>query len=232
MQATSELFQTLWRAPLHEEEIRLDIARVSYFRDTTVSVSVSGGMFPKPDIGYCASRQIDIVVRPQGTIPRQAEIKIYLRLRLEEQVSEWIQQGVFFISTRKQNKIDGTLTIHGFDAMLKAGEVWLTDDYKYDTWPKSETEAVNDIAARMGVKIDSRTKLNNKFKVDYPIDENGDMTMTDVLEGIATANGGNWVITNEGKLLLLRYGDIPPETNYLVEEHGDAILIGGVRILV
>lgn len=232
MQTTSTLFQTMWRDPAHEEEIRVDIAGFSYYHDTTVSVNVSGGMFAKPDIGVCASRQIDLIIQPQHNIPRQAEIRVYLRLRLGAQVSEWLQQGVFFVSTRSADKVDGTLTIHGFDAMLKAGQVWLTDDHKFDTWPKTETEAVNDIAARMGVQIDPRTLLNNKYKVDYPVDENGDMTMTDVLEGIATANCGNWIMTNEGKLLLLRYGDIPPETNYLVEEHGDAILIGGVRILV
>lgn len=232
MQQTSELFKTLWLHPLHEEEIRLDIAGVSYYHDNIVSVSVSGGVFDKPDIGNCASRQIDFEVMPQGEIPRQAQIKVFLRLRLGNQITEWIPQGVFFISTRSKNKIDGTLTIHGFDAMLKAGQVWLTPDYAYDNWPKTERDAVNDIATRMGVQLDPRTKLNNKYKVDYPVDGNGDMTMTDILECIAVANYGNWVMTNEGKLLLLRYGDIPPETNYLVTERGNAILIGGLRILV
>ena len=40
--------------------------------------------------------------------------------------------------------------------------------------------------------------------------------MTDVLEWMAVISAGNWVITDEGRLLLLRYGDIPPETFYLV----------------
>lgn len=232
MQTTSALFKSLWQNPLHEEEIRLDIAGVVYYHDNIVSVNVNGGVFSKPDIGNCASRQIDLVIRPQGDIPRRSEIKAYLRLKYGTQVSEWIPQGTFFVSTRHENKVDKTLTIHGFDAMLKAGQVWITDSYSFDNWPVTETQAVNDIARRMGVEIDKRTVLSNKYRVDYPIDENGDMTMTDILECIATANGGNWVITNEGKLSLLRYGDIPPETNYLVTEYGDAVLIGGVRILV
>ena len=48
----------------------------------------------------------------------------------------------------------------------------------------------------------------------------------------SVSNAGNWVMSDEGKLLLLRYGDIPPETNYLVTEYGAAITLGGVKILV
>lgn len=232
MQITSDLFKTLWLHPLHEEEIRLDIAGVSYSHDSIVSVSVNGGMFDKPDIGNCASRQIDLEIMPKEEIPRQAQIKVFLRLRLGDQVTEWLPQGVFFISTRSTNKIDNTLTIHGFDAMLKASQVWITELNHFPTWPITETQAVNDIAAQMNVQIDPRTTLGNKFMVNYPIEENSDMTMMDILECIAVANHGNWIITNEGKLLLLRYGDIPTETNYLVTERGNAILIGGLRILV
>lgn len=232
MQQTSELWQTMWRDPNHEEEVRVDIAGVSYAHDRIVSVEVSGGIFETLDIGNCVSRQLDLVLYPSETIPKQAKMQVFLRLSLDGQTSEWIPQGEFFISTRSTNQVDGTLTIHGFDAMRKAGQVWLTPEYDYDNWPKSEWESVRDIAGRMGVEIDSRTVLSNTFPVDYPVNENGDMTMTDVLEGIAVANSGNWVISEAGKLLLLRIGDIPPETNYLVSEYGDAILFGGDRILV
>ena len=58
------------------------------------------------------------------------------------------------------------------------------------------------------------------------------MTMWNVLCGIAVSNCGSWVITPDGKLRLLRFGDIPTETNYLVTESGDAITIGGVKFLV
>lgn len=234
MQKTSELWKELWQDPLHEEEVKLTIAGTEYTHADIVdeSLKVSGGMFSQLDIGNCAARQFDVEVYPKGTIPRQAEIKVYKRLVCGEQASEWLQNGVFFISKREKNKITGTLTIHGFDAMLKAGAVWLTQDYIYDNWPKTETEAAEDIAARMGVKLDPRTKLNNQFPVEYPVDENGDMTMTDILEGIAVANWGNWIITETGDLLLRRLGEEPEETNYLVTEHGDAIVIGGVRILV
>ena len=232
MQTTSNLYKSLLQNPDHEKEIKMVIAGVEYGMNNIVSCSTSGGLFSEPGIGNCASRQIDLEVFPVGTIPRQAKIQAFVRLVYGEQASEWIPKGVFFISTRKRNKLTGTLTITGYDAMLKAEQTWLTSDYDAENWPMTQSDAVDDIAYRMGVEVDSRTVLSADFPVEYPIGENGDLTMREVLSGIAVSNAGNWIITDAGKLRLIGYGDIPNETNLLVTEHGDAILFGGVRIIV
>lgn len=231
MHKVSELYKSLWQDPLHEEETKLVVAGEEYTNDDIVSVSPSGGIYSTPGIGNCASRQIDLEIYPKGTIPRQAKIEVFQRLVCGDQASEWIPKGVFFFSTRETNKITGTLTVTGYDSMLKAEETWLTSDYDTENWPMPQTDAVADIAYRMGVEVDDRTALPTDFPVAYPVDENGDLTMREVLSYIAVANSGNWIITDEGKLRLLVYGDIPAETNYLVTEHGDAITIGGIRIL-
>ena len=232
MQTTSNLYKSLLQNPDHEKEIKMVIAGVEYGMNNIVSCSTSGGLFSEPGIGNCASRQIDLEVFPVGTIPRQAKIQAFVRLVYGEQASEWIPKGVFFISTRKRNKLTGTLTITGYDAMLKAEQTWLTSDYDAENWPMTQSDAVDDIAYRMGVEVDSRTVLSADFPVEYPVGENGDLTMREVLSGIAVSNAGNWIITDAGKLRLIGYGDIPNETNLLVTEHGDAILFGGVRIIV
>lgn len=231
MQATSELYRTLARTPGHEKEVIVRIAGRDYVMGTDiVSLSTSGGAFPEADIGNCMSRQIDLVLRKPGEIPWNAEIRVFARLRLGDQVSEWLPKGVFFIASRKRGTLSDTLKIHGFDAMLRAGDVWRIDPFA--TWPMPQREAVDGIAQQMGVEVDPRTSIMSNFPVDYPTDESGELTMTDILEGIAVCNAGNWVMSDEGKLLFLRYGDIPEETNYLVTEYGAAITIGGVRILV
>lgn len=232
MHQTSALYQTILRDPAHEKEVKLDIADVEYLEDKIVSVTTSGGIFTRPDIGGCTSRQIDLEVYPSGVIPRQAKIQVFVRLVLGAQVSEWLPKGVFFISTRHKDRRTGALSIHGFDSMLKANAYWLTTDYPEGYLPKTEREAVADIARRIGVQVDSRTVLSNVFPVSYEEAGNEDKTMMDILSCIAVANAGNWVISDRGELLLLRYGDIPPETNYLVTPDGDAITFGGVRILV
>lgn len=230
MHQTSELYRTLLRDPRHRKEMKVSIAGIDYGEDALLYLETSGGVFKEPDIGCCASRQIDLSLRKFGGIPCSAKIQVFVRLAAGERVSEWIPKGVFFISTRRKDRRSGFLELHGFDAMRRAGDVWDIDPYA--NWPMSQQEAAADIARQMGVELDPRTVLSNDFPVAYPVDENGDMAMQDVLEGIAVCNAGNWVITDEGKLLLLRLGDIPPETSYLVTEHGRAITLGGVRILV
>lgn len=232
MQLTSDLYKEILSNPNHHKETKLDVAGVEYGQESIVSVRTSGGLFTTPGIGNCAARQIDLEILPTGAIPRQAQIKVFVRLALGEQRSEWLEKGVFFISTRTKDKRTGSLTITGYDAMLKAESVWLNSDYDTENWPMSQQEAAEDIAYRMGVEVDPRTVLTTSFPVDYPVDENGDLTMREVLGYIAISNAGNWIITDEGKLLLVKYGDIPPETYYLVEENGFAITFGGDRILV
>lgn len=233
MQATSALHKAILRDSRHHKEHKVVIAGAAYLQPELLSLRTSGGAFDQPGIGGCASRQIDLTLRRTlGDIPRQAKIEVFTRLVLGEQAAEWLPKGVFYISTRRTDKLTGSLTIHGYDAMRKAGDIWLTEDYGLDNWPMSQREAVEDIAYRMGVEVDPRTRLSGSFPVDYPVGENGDLTMEDILEGIAVSNAGNWVMSDEGKLLLLRFGDIPPETSYLVTEHGAAITLGGVRILV
>lgn len=233
MQTTSELYQTLLADPRHYKETRLIIAGVEYTEANIVFASIPpASLYERFGIGNCVARELDFEVFPKSEIPRQAEVRAEQRLVLGEQVSEWVPLGVFFFANRRQNKITGTLTVTSFDAMLKAEEDWLTSDYDLTNWPMTQTEAVNDIAYRMGVEVDPRTILSNSFPVDYPVDENGDLTMREVLAGIAVSNASNWIITAEGKLRQIGAVDLPMELSYLCAETGGAILFGGVRIIV
>lgn len=233
MYNTSELYKNIFSNPLHWKETKLEIDGVEYTEENIISAVIPpSSLYEKFGIGNCVSRELDIEVFPIGIIPKQAKIKAFVRLVLENEKSEWIPQGEFFISTRVKNKTTGTLSIVAFDAMLKAEEKWLTDEYIFDDWPKSQKEAVEDIAYRMDVGIDTRTVLSDEFPVDYPVSENGDLTMREILSGIGTSNAANWIITAEGNLLQIGAVDIPKETNYLVTESGDSITFGGVRIIV
>lgn len=233
MLQTSAKYKEILKNPRHWKETRLNIAGADYMEADIISASIpQTGIFSTFDIGNCVSKELDIEIFPKGTIPRQAKIQAFVRLVLDSDFSEWIPQGTFFIKHRAKDKATGALSITAFDSMLKTDEVWLNEDYDLENWPMSQADAVNDIAHRIGVEVDPRTVLSDKFPVDYPVDENGDMTMREVLSGIAISNAGNWVITLEGKLLLLKITDMPPETNYLINEDGDAITFGGVRIIV
>lgn len=234
MQNTTALYQELTANGRHRKEIKFNISGVEYTQANIIQCKTSGALFERMDapVGNCISRKISASIFPLGEIPRQAEIKLFIRAVLDGRSSEWIPQGVFFLSTRKKDKRTGRINVTGFDAMLKADAIWLTPDYAAVNFPMTQNEAVTDISRRIGVVVDPRSVLNEKYPVEYPVDEKGDLTMREVLAHIATSNAGNWVITEAGALRLIRYGDIPAETSYLVTETGDAITFGGVRILV
>lgn len=149
-------------------------------------------------IGAAVSRQIDLSILNPGEIPRGAEIKLY---------EEDEPQGVFYIGTRPTDNKD-VLSIHGYDAMLKADTAWLTEGYENVVFPVSEDDAVNDICSRMGVARAPGMTLNNEYPIDYPVGEYGDLTMREVLRGIAGANAGCFFINLRGELDLWR----PTET--------------------
>ena len=56
--------------------------------------------------------------------------------------------------------------------------------------------------------------------------------MREALSYIAVSNAGNWIITDEGKLRLVRFGTLPEITRVLGTETGATILFGEVKILV
>lgn len=224
MQETSELWKTLWRTKNTVKEYKFDINGSEYGPENEVEHSYSNGVFETFGIGnaYTASLTLRLFA---DNIPRAATIKRYIRLRNGSQVSEWLPKGTFFTNTRSVD--DGYWTIDAYDSMRKAETVWEPDQSL--EFPMTMTDAVSEFCRIMDVTLDSRTALNANYTIDYPAN---DYTIRNELCFIAAAHGGNWIVTDEGKLYLVPILSAPPETDYLVEEYGDAITFGGDRILV
>jgi len=223
-QTTSELWKTLWRTKNTVKEYKFEINDVEYGPEEEVEHTYSNGVFEDFGFGnaYTASLTLSLFT---DNVPRAATIKRYIRLRNGNQVSEWIPKGTFFTNTRADD--DGYWTIEAYDSMRKAEVVW-TPDQSLE-FPLSMPAAAEEFARILGVQLDSRTVLSANYTIDYPAN---DYTIRDELCFIAAAHGGNWIITDENKLYLVPLLSAPPETNYLVEEYGDAITFGGDRILV
>ena len=126
MHSVSDLYLTLLADKNHRVETKLSIAGVEYSQADIVkdSLRVYGGLYSTFGIGNCSARQIEFEIMPKGDIPRQAEIKVYARLVSDGQESEWIPKGFFYFATRKTDRKTGVLSVHGYDAMLKAEETW------------------------------------------------------------------------------------------------------------
>lgn len=231
MQSVSETYTSLFRAGAKQEPSAV-INGVRYTRDTLWSLKTKVDVFSnQPSIGCCISAEIDIsLINPTATIPKMASIKPYVRLTNGTQTSEWVQKGEYFIDTRDTTQNDdglSILTIHGYDAMLKAEK-----DYPDDkaTYPRAATSVVSTIASVMGVSVDSRTNtyLSGISIPTLPIG----YSCREVLSNIAVLACGNWVMSDIGELRFLPLNDLPEETNLLVTEHGDVITFGGVGIVI
>ena len=223
-QTTSELWKTLWRTRNTVKEYKFEINDVEYGPEEEVEHTYSNGIFEDFGFGnaYTASLTLSLFT---DDVPRAATIKRYIRLRNGTRVSEWLPKGTFFTNTRSDD--DGYWTVEAYDSMRKAEVVWIPDQSL--EFPLSMPAAAAEFARILGVELDQRTVLNANYTIDYPAN---DYTIRSELCFIAAAHGGNWIITDENKLYLVPLLSAPAETNYLVEEYGDAITFGGDRILV
>lgn len=231
-QQTSALWKTLWRTKGTTREYQFDINGTIYGPEQEISHSVDSGLYETFGIGNAATAKLDLTLLTDS-IPRAACIKRYVRLRNGAQVSEWLPKGEFFVNHRSVE--DGCWTIEAFDAMRKAERPW---EPRQDLiFPMTMPDAVAEFMRIMGTRLDPRTQLNPAYFIDHPSSDKNSETgeyysIRQHLQWIAAAHGGNWIVTDKGEFRLVPLISAPPETNYLVTEHGDAIILGGVRLLV
>jgi len=229
MRDTSQIanYDAIIAAGDYRVETKLVVNGVTYYEEDLKSIATSSALFSDvPSVGNCYSAEIDILmVVPSVIIPPMAELKPYVRLVGATLTSEWIPQGVFYIDTREQsgeNSYMPLIAIHGYDAMLMAESVYPEDDP--ENYPMVDTDVVDFIAEAIGVEVDDRTYdiMTDGYEINLP----ATYTMREVLSYIGSMYAGNWCMSAEGKLRLVGLTDIGIETNYLIDEHGDAIVFG------
>lgn len=228
MQNVSELYRTILSGR-HIVESKIDIYSAngatlvhSFGESDIVSMTTSRRLFAEdtPSIGGAVANEINVeLFDGDVTIPRMAMLRPYVRVRNETQTSEWIPKGVYWLDTRKRNYQTGMLTIHGYDAMLKAERMNTLNS-------TSSSSLLTRICQDMGVQLDSRTQA-----ASVTISTPTQYTDREILQFIAVVSAGNWIITDEGKLLLIGLNSLPQETFVLVDNIGNAITFGGDRIL-
>lgn len=232
MQTTTTLYRQILADENHWFESRLIIDGVGTFGEEDLkSLSTNIEMFrDSPDIGKAVAGEIEVKMRlPDTTIPDMACLRPQVRVCNATDQSEWLPQGVYYIDTRERTKNnDGldVLTIHGYDAMLKTEQLYngrITGD-------STDIEMVTEIAYQIGVELDSRTidLMTSAFTIPFPTG----YTYREILGYIASMYVGCFIMSDEGKLRLVSILEFPEETNYLIDQVGDAITFGGDRILV
>ena len=236
MQNTSQLYNDILADRNHWFEYKTSINGVEYGENVLRTLKTKYEMLQDEiEVGKAVAGEIDITMNmPSEDIPTMAEIIPYVRVCRENEQSEWLQQGVFYIDTRQRSKNSSNvsvLMIHGFDAMLKAEQSFVSDTITGDS---IDTDMVAEIARIMGVTVDPRTYalMTKGYTIPLPTG----YSCREVLSYIASAYVGCFVMSDTGELRLVSLLELPPETNYLINENADAIVFGtganATRILV
>lgn len=227
MQNTSQLYQDILSDRNHWFEYKLEVEGAGTFGEDVVrSIQTKSEMFQDdPEIGKAVSAEIDVeMLTPSAELPQMAEMRPFVRVCAEGRQSEWIPQGVFYIDTRSRSKNQSAfsvLTIHGFDAMMKAEQPFQSNTITGDS---TDTDMVDEIASILGVEVDPRTYdiMTSGYTVPLPTG----YSCREVLGFIGSMYVGSFVMTEEGKLRLVSILELPPETNYLITEEAENITFG------
>lgn len=232
MQARSTLWENLASSGNFILETKLVIGGTDY---TEISAPIIDRALCKDtiEVGNCIAASLTVSIRTNDTFDRGAGVEVKKRLwdADRETYSEWITGGTFFISQRQKDYGSGLISLTCYDAMLKGSENFHVDDPEVDLtgWPLPMADVVTYIAGRMGVQIDNRTVLHTESR--YQITATPKGTLLDVLGHIGACNGGNWIITPEGKLRLVKLTTAPtvrPDRVQFVTDIGDVYNRGSI----
>ena len=191
--------------------------RQEYDESEISSAFVSGRTFDAPSVGNATARQLDITFLPKKDengavieIPRMAKIEVYVSLVSERAATESIKKGVFFIDTRSTDTTSGWMTAQCFDCALLMEQALAQSES--ESIPYTTTGLMNLIAGKIGAEIDNRSVMPPYMLEDEMDDRRAKyMTMRQVAGYVAGLYGGNWIVTDEGKLYLLPLAKSPAE---------------------
>ncbi|OUN20812.1 hypothetical protein B5G37_11780, partial [Pseudoflavonifractor sp. An85] len=200
MQQTSELWKTLLATPGTSRVYKFSIDGVEMGENTESDHSVTHSLFENPSIGNAPSASLHYEVYADA-IQRGQKIQRYVRLERGKQVSEWLPAGVFFVNTADVE--DGLWTVDAVDSMRKANVPWIPEQNLEFPMPMDKVMELT--AQIVGVEIDPRSEFEATYSLDYPTEE---YTIRNLWQYVAAAHGGNIIITQEGKLRLVKmYGE-------------------------
>lgn len=209
-------------------EAKARIGGVDYTKISAPKIDRS--LMPSPlSVGNCTSATLSLSILTDDEIKSTSPVVIMGRLTDGNIFSEWMEFGTFFIDQR-DTSFEGLVTIDCYDAMLKANQSYLDGSDSSANWPKTMKAVVEEIAYRIGVGIDPRTKINTG--ADYIVPYPSGKSMIQVLGDIGACHGGNWIITEENLLRLVPLVTAPDETFHVISHDYEKIKTSDGNLLI
>ncbi len=180
-------------------EYSVSVDSLTFTNADIVSMKITGGLYTgyTQSYGGTFSRRLRLQVRTASpsSVPLRATVIPSLRT-VTPADGAWNALGTFFIDHREYDVGSGVLTIDAYDAMIKAEALF---EYEDNTWVDSTVFAL--IAQQIGVSQDLRSTFGG-----YRLPKLEGYTCREILRYLAVIEGGNFVITAENKLRLIRAG--------------------------
>lgn len=236
MQDTSGItnFDTIVGAGDYSVETRLTINGIDYGESAIFSLKTSRQLFTSqnPTVGNAVVGRLDAVIKtPSANVPKAAEVIPSVRVFNDSLVSGWLQKGVFYFYQRWIDDESDTMTFVAFDAMFRGNQSYPSSTLVWDDTHPYAWQAFDEILEFMDVTAEADTiemLRSSNYLLPFP----AQYSLRDVLGSIAAMYGGNFIITNEGFVRFVAFGDLPGETYYLVTNDGSPITFGGTKILI
>ena len=209
-------------------EAKARIGEVDYLKISAPKIDRSLMSSPL-SVGNCTSATLSLSILTDDEIKSTSPVVIMGRLTDGNIYSEWMEFGTFFIDQR-DTSFEGLLSIECYDAMLKANQAYLDGSDSSANWPKTMKAVVEEVAYRIGVGIDPRTKINTG--ADYVVPYPSGKTMIQVLGDIGACHGGNWIITEENLLRLVPLVTAPDETFHVISHDYEKVKTADGHLLI
>ena len=119
----------------HRVEYKFVIDGVDYLTNDLKGIpQIRKPLMENFSIGAFASASATVEIYPKGIISRAAPVNVYCRLVSLDgnTVTDWVEQGHFFIMSRSERNGITTLTCQ--DAAVKAGQSY-ADKTQFTEWP-------------------------------------------------------------------------------------------------
>ena len=246
MQQTNATYREIYESGDYVSDVRVVIDGITYEQNKIYSMVTRKKLFKdkKPKLGCAIAGEIEISLDdPARMFSRMASIKPYFRIKNATKVSPWYQKGQFYINTRDIDQDTGRVEIHGYDILRNAEKTYPSSVLAWDATHPDAYSVVKEIMAHLNgvsyntvnnnpsayIEQDTISKLTAIARlVNFP----AQYSMREVLESIAAMYGGNFVMSDTGKLSLVGFVSVREDTFYLVTETGIRITFGGTRILL
>lgn len=204
-------WDSLYAASGTHMELKVDLDGTEYGMNDLKAgdFRITHGLYDAFGIGNAQAGEFSVTILDlqslqDGVLP----ITPYCRLVSADgqTVTSWVKQGEFFVDSVKINR-DGDGAITAYDALMLAEQDY--DPGTEASWTGDPQDVVDDICNALGISLDSRSSLPS-VTLAYPDGK----TMREMLQEIAVAGCGNWTMTKDGELRLVRIAGNTRERSY------------------